>query len=712
MFKTKIFDSKKQKNKIFSIISRLIAWGLVGFFCMVIIFILIKSIPGIQYYGFENIIFNDKFNFSNSESKDVSVWIPLSITFLVSFLAILIATPLAIKTASLIKFRIKNKKLKKWLKIIIETTSGIPSLIFGLFASQALGSLVKSIFGFNTSYTIITAIFMLSFMVIPTIVTLTINAYDTVDVNLLPNAISLGTTHSKSIYKVVKRETRGAITIAVIVAFTRAVGETMAISMILDSWDYSNQFDHGFISILKSSLSPLGAVISKGLFSENGSEYSKSLLYFYGFILFVVVLILNGIVMFLTSAKGMNKYPKLREFNKKINSWFATVSNDTIAFFSKVFKSKQQKINADNWSNEIQDYIQLKTSSKYKNYVYSHWKLFWEILFSAIVFSLIIWIFMNILFTGFWVSSIGESTIFQYNRDTTGQATLNTLLVILTTVLISLPIALLVSIFLNEYIKNKKTRNSILFFFDSFGATPSIIFGMFGSIFFIQTLGISMAGTKGESLLAGCLTLGVVILPNLIRNIQQSLSNVPIIVRENAIALGCTKNEVVFKVVLPAAMKGMISATILSIGKILSESAPLYLTAGLSSTNTVALMSPGQTLTTRIYAQLYSSSGSYSVYTMYDAALSALLLVMFLTIMVYVILPYYQVFVAEIKNMIRIHLLLKDHENLKRFKQDFKNKINNSEITVDEQTIQQYNLKPNELKYLYFGIKKIKLKYV
>ncbi len=710
--KVKHYDSKNLREKIIKGISHGFAWGFVAFFVMIIIFIIVKSVPGIQHYGFNNILFSNKFNFADQTSKQVSVWIPLSITFLISFGAILIAVPLGIKTASIIKFRIKNPKLQKWLKVIVETTSGIPSVIFGLFASQSLGVIVKEIFGLNTSYTVLTGIFMLSFMIIPTITSLTLNAYDSVDIGLLSTSISLGMTYTKSMYKVVKKETRGAITIAVIIAFTRAIGETMAVSMILDSWDYSNQLDAGLIPVLKSSLAPLGAVISKGLFSENGSESSKSLLYFYGIVLFVVVMILNGIVMFLTSSKNMSKYPKLNAFNKKVRAWFGKVWSDISYAFSKLNKNKRNQINVETWQSDINNIVKTKTKNKPAMYFYSYWKIFWESVAFAIVFGFISWIILDILIKGFGVVNEHHSTIFQYYRDTTGQATINTLLIIITTTLICLPIALILAIFLNEYVKNKKLKSTVLFFIDSLGATPSIIFGMFGSIFFIQTIGLTMAGTVGQSLLAGCLTIGIVILPNLIRNIQQALQKIPMIVRENAYCLGCTKNETVFKVVLPAAVKGIVSSVILSIGRILSETAPLYLTAGLSSSSTIAIMNPGQTLTTRIYAQLYSSSGASSVSIMYDAALSTLLLVLCLTVIGHVLIPYYKTFKEEIKLYWNIMMQSKSNILIKEFKKKNKHKIHNHQIEVSQQDQQDYSLTPDKNKYLLFGLKKIKLKYI
>jgi phosphate transport system permease protein len=174
-----------------------------------------------------------------------SVWLPLCITILISLLAIVIAGPVGIKTAMFIKYRLPVK-YQKVVRIAIELLADIPSVIFGLFASEMLGVVLKYVFHMSTSYNLITTGFMLTFMVLPTIVSLSLNALDGVDSTLITASMVLGNTKTRSIYKVCKKDARNGITVGIIIALARAIGETMAVSMILQSQGYNPIFDQGF----------------------------------------------------------------------------------------------------------------------------------------------------------------------------------------------------------------------------------------------------------------------------------------------------------------------------------------------------------------------------------------------------------------------------------------------------------------------------------
>ena len=154
-----------------------------------------------------------------------------------------------------------------------------------------------------------------------------------------------------------------------------------------------------------------------------------------------------------------------------------------------------------------------------------------------------------------------------------------TLLPAFVSTLIALPLGTGAAIYLNEYSKKNGIFVKIIrLFTDTLAGIPSIVFGLFGMVFFVKGLGM------GYSLAAGGMTLSIMILPTIIRSVEQSLSEVPDSMREASLALGAGKMRTIFKVVLPQAISGIITSVILSVGRIVSESAALIFTVGSAST--------------------------------------------------------------------------------------------------------------------------------
>ena len=151
---------------------------------------------------------------------------------------------------------------------------------------------------------------------------------------------------------------------------------------------------------------------------------------------------------------------------------------------------------------------------------------------------------------------------------------LNTLLIVLLTMLIATPLGVGAAVYLNEYARPGQLVSAIEFATETLSGIPSIIFGLFGSMFFGETLGL------GYSLLTGSLTLILMVLPLLTRNTQEALKTVPDSYRSGALGLGAGKWYMIRSVLLPSATPGILTGAILAIGRILGESAALLFTAG------------------------------------------------------------------------------------------------------------------------------------
>lgn len=218
------------------------------------------------------------------------------------------------------------------------------------------------------------------------------------------------------------------------------------------------------------------------------------------------------------------------------------------------------------------------------------------------------------------------STKPSYLRGTVGilPDILNTLYIILTTLLFVLPLGVGAAIYLTEYAANKRLVGMIEYAAETLSGIPSIIYGLFGSLFFCQFMDLD------KSLLAGGLTLVIMNLPTIMRTTQESLKTVPRSYREGAFGLGAGKWRVIRTVVLLNCVEGVITGCILSVGRIVGESAALLFTAGFAhALNNFkdALMSSGSTLTVALYVYA-TEDGNFEV----AFAIAAILMILTLLI--------------------------------------------------------------------------------
>lgn len=170
-----------------------------------------------------------------------------------------------------------------------------------------------------------------------------------------------------------------------------------------------------------------------------------------------------------------------------------------------------------------------------------------------------------------------------------------TIYTIVISLMIAIPIGILAAVYLQEYAKQGRLVKIIRFATESLTGIPSIIYGLFGAVFFVTTLKLGM------SILAASLTLTIIVLPVIIRTTEEALKTVPGSYREGSLALGTTKLQTLYKVILPSAMPGILSGIILSVGRIVGESAAIFLTAGTVASMPESIFSSARTLTVHSY---------------------------------------------------------------------------------------------------------------
>jgi phosphate transport system permease protein len=175
---------------------------------------------------------------------------------------------------------------------------------------------------------------------------------------------------------------------------------------------------------------------------------------------------------------------------------------------------------------------------------------------------------------------------------------ITTVYMIFLSLIVAAPIGILSAVYLNEYAKPGKIIKVIRFAIENLAGIPSIIYGLFGSIFFVQICRFQY------SILAGALTISIMLLPVIISTTEEALKTIPMTYRESSLGLGATKLQTTLKIVLPNAIPGILVAVILSIGRVVGESAALLLTAGTVAKVPTALFgngASGATLTIKAY---------------------------------------------------------------------------------------------------------------
>lgn len=525
--KTAKFFSKENIAK--AIFIALATFSILAVFT-IIGYLLYASIPAFRDIGFFRFIFGSEWS---AKSETFGIWRMIVGTFFLTICAVLLGGTLAVFTAIWLVFYCP-KRLKKIYTQIVNLLAGIPSIVYGLFGYKFLMPLLVDIFHPNNAgFGLLACTLILSVMILPTITSITKNSLEAVPMHYYEGALALGCSKNQAVWKVLLPAAKSGIISAIILGIGRAIGETMAVQMIVGN----------------GSGYPFGAFVPFTTLTSNivqnwgyATPSEQSALIADGFVLLIFILILNLCLMAAKKdSKGGNK------------------------FFSRRLKESDQK-------DTLKSYRRTGSACD------ALWIISWVI--SLLVAFVLAFIVIFVFVKGFPHLSIdfmfGESG----NAHTTlAPAFVSTIMLIGLALLLALPLGVGAAIFLNEYAnKGSVFVKVIRLFVDTLAGIPSIIFGLFGMVFFV--IGMNM----GYSLWAGGITLALIILPTIIRSTEQSLSEVPDSMREASYALGAGKLRTIFVVVLPQAITGIITSIILSIGRIVNESAALIFTVGSAST--------------------------------------------------------------------------------------------------------------------------------
>jgi phosphate transport system permease protein len=234
----------------------------------------------------------------------------------------------------------------------------------------------------------------------------------------------------------------------------------------------------------------------------------------------------------------------------------------------------------------------LKNKGKFSDRVL----LFLIYLSAFITIGILIWILSYVIMNGIKEINWNYLTT-EAKGDNPGifPMIVSTLYIVILSIIIATPIGIGAAIYLVEYAKPGKLVRIIRFATESLAGIPSIIFGLFGMLFFVTALKLKF------SLLSGALTLSIMVLPTLVRTTEEALKSVPDIYREGSYGLGASKLRTITNIILPSAIPGILAAVILSIGRIVGETAAVYFTAGMVPRTPSSIMNSGRTLAVHLY---------------------------------------------------------------------------------------------------------------
>lgn len=602
---TQQFTMPKQS---FSKRDRVFKWSIISITSLVLVilavivgFIIFQATPG--FLGGKISIW--KFLFTNNWNPDGNTYgiagVVLS-TMTMLLISLIIAVPLTI-FSSLFISEYLNQKSKKIVITTIQLLAGIPSVVFGLFAIDFIGPLFVKM-GANSSYNMMTAATTLAFMALPTMITLSINAIESVPESYRFASVGLGISKERTTHKIVLKSAMPKIIGAIIMGMARIIGETMAVILIAGNSTSGLNTHDGFLGFIFSSIRTLSGTIGLEML-ENGGSTHQSALYAIGLVLFFLVIVINLIIL------GIS-----RTGTRKTNR-----SNKASA---KNYKYKNIEVKGGIDDSKLSTLIRSVTDNRAYRKFESFLFLTLFIGSIAIIMSVTLFVIGAVIVQGLIGFTWGAMTQIDGQKSGIFATIFVTLLLVVTTIVIAIPLALFVAIYFNEY-SNEKSRFTrvIKFAINILASTPSIVFGIFGLTLFVQIMGIPL------SILAASLTMTMVILPSLIISFEDALSSVPNIYREAAYGMGMRKSKMVFLVVLPNALPGLLTGTILSIARIVGESAPVYLTLGtVVRMPSEGFMSPGATLTTEIYMLVQEGSNGEAMKVAYQLSFITLLFIL------------------------------------------------------------------------------------
>ena len=494
-------------------------------------------------------------------------------TLLVTIGSIVFAVPLSIGCAIYVS-ELAPLKVKNVLKPAIELLAGIPSVVYGFFGLIVLTDFIRVTFDIPTGETWLAASILLGIMALPTIISVSEDAISAVPQEFKEGSLATGATRWQTISKVTVPAALSGIAAAIILGIGRAIGETMAVMMVAGNAAVIPDPIWNVLSPIRTLTATLG--IEMGEVSVGSEHYSA--LFGIAVILLIITLIINLSAVAILRRLKEGQYAHTDR--KPLIPDTLRVSLEKVAKLILAGGLVVFLFIAAPW------YIAAATLLVVGAWYFGKDRLsrmhIEKISFGVVSIAAFIVLAILVIILGYIIvnglPALSWEFLTQPPKDLgraggIAPAIVGTLYLVAGAILIALPLGVGAAIYLVEYTREGRITRLIRNGVDLLNGTPSIVFGLFGFAFIVLYL------TVGVSLLAGQITLALMILPTVIRTTEESLKNIPQSLREGSLALGATRWQTISKVVIPPAVPGIVTGAILCIGRAAGETAPIMFTA-------------------------------------------------------------------------------------------------------------------------------------
>ena len=612
--------SRERKEMIIRTFWFLTALSAILFIFFILVFLISDSLPIFRHTGIIEFLTGTTWYPTGSPSQ-YGIFVLIIGTLLVTLGSMIIAVPLSIGCAIYIA-EIAPPRVKNILKPAIELLAGIPSVVYGFFGLIVLTDFIRTVFDISTGETWLAGSILLAIMALPTIISISEDAISMVPGEYKEGSLAIGATRWQTISRVLIPGALSGITAAIILGFGRAVGETMAVMMVTGNAAIIPDPIWNVLSPVRTLTGTLG--IEMGEVAVGSDHYAA--LFGVAVILLAITLIVNSIaVMTLNSIRERqrgrvsSRSTVLFGIIDKLR-WPALICGGLVAVIALFLIVPLPVAITLVVMAGAGYFLKDRLGARREELV-----AFSLITASAVIVVLILIILLqDIIINGLPAISWEFLTQSPADLGRSGgifPAIVGTLCLVTGAILFALPLGVGTAIYLIEYTKENQVTRIIRTAVDLLNGTPSIVFGLFSLAFLVYFLNF------GVSLLSGQITLGLMVLPTIIRVTEESLKTIPQSLREGSLALGASPWQTIYRVVLPPAVPGILTGTILSIGRAAGETAPIMFTAVVFSQRYLpsSLFDPVMALPYHLFILATNVPGSST--SKYGTALVLLLLV-------------------------------------------------------------------------------------